>query len=53
MKHYQTNNSQSKENSSEEYAFEYREAKAQEFDTFSTNVGKNTFELTQRFSSKQ
>ncbi len=35
-------------NSSEDYGFLDKEAKAEEFNTFFANIGKNTFELTQK-----
>ena len=35
-------------NSTEEYIFTDKEAKAEEFNTFFANIGKNTFELTQK-----
>ncbi len=46
MEYYQRNHSQSK-NSSEDYAFLDKEAKAETFNTFFANIGKNTYELTQ------
>ncbi|RUM30450.1 MAG: hypothetical protein DSY42_04590 [Aquifex sp.] len=35
-------------NSSEDYVFSDKEAKAEEFNTFFANIGKNTFEITQK-----